>query len=289
MTVDVEDRTAAITCALVRLADLCGDLCRTHGPTRTTQSPSEEDTRMKSEWTQCFLVIYSGVLTAVFAASTISGCAAATRKASFDEIDVQRINVIEPDGTPRLVISNMAKFPGSFFNGKEARRPDRSTTGLLFMNDEGTEMGGLIFDGAKSKDGRIESSGHLSFDQYDQDQLFAIDADQEGATKSTTLVISDRGNYSLHGALDEILRMKSLPQEQRRAAMKEFAATHPGDHERVVLGRAPDKSAILRMKDAEGRDRIVMKVVSEGAAVLQFLDENGRVIDQLPRKSGAGR
>jgi hypothetical protein len=57
----------------------------------------------------------------------ISGCVAATKRTSFDEINVQRINVIEPDVTPRLVISNKAKFPGSFFNGKETRRPDRPT------------------------------------------------------------------------------------------------------------------------------------------------------------------
>ena len=245
--------------------------------------------KVKSDWTQRFLMIYSGVLTVVFAASVISGCVSATTKTSFGEINVQRINVVEPDGTPRLVISNKARFPGSFFNGKETRRPDRPTTGLLFMNDEGTEMGGLIFDGAKGKDGQIASSGHLSFDQYDQDQLFAIDADQEGATKTTMLVISDRGDYSFHDALDEILRMNSLPQEQRQAARKRFFETHPGDHPRLVLGRAADKSAILRMKDAEGRDRIVMKVVADGAPVLQFLDESGKVVEQLPRNPDGGR
>jgi hypothetical protein len=157
------------------------------------------------------------------------------------------------------------------------------------MNDEGTEMGGLIFDGAKGKAGQIASSVHLSFDQYDQDQLFAIDADQEGVTKTTMLVISDRGDYSFHDALDEIVRMNSLPQEQRQPAMTRFLETHPGDHQRVVLGRAGDKSAILRVKDTEGRDRIVMKVVADGAPVLQFLDESGRVVEQLPRNSGARR
>jgi hypothetical protein len=131
---------------------------------------------MTSDWKQRFLVIYSGVLTAVFAGAVIAACATATKTARFAEIDVQRINVIEPDGTTRLVISNRAKFPGSFFRGKEIARPDRQTTGLLFVNDEGTEMGGLTFDGAKGKDGQISSNGHLSFDQYDQDQIFAIGA-----------------------------------------------------------------------------------------------------------------
>jgi hypothetical protein len=64
-------------------------------------------------------------------------------------------------------------------------------------------MGGLIFDGAKSKDGQISGNGHLSFDQYDQDQVFAIDAGQDGTAKQTMLVISDRGDYPLHESLEE--------------------------------------------------------------------------------------
>jgi hypothetical protein len=43
------------------------------------------------------------------------------------------------------------------------------------------------------------------------------------------------------------------------------------------------------MKDAEGHDRIVMKVVADGAPVLQFLDESGKVVEQLPRNPGGGR
>jgi hypothetical protein len=230
-----------------------------------------------------FLVIYSGMLTAVFAGTVITACATTAKKARFDEIDVQRINVIEPDGTMRLVISDKAKFPGSFFQGKEVSRPDRQATGLLFLNDEGTEMGGLTFDGAKGKDGQVRSDGHLSFDQYDQDQVFALDAGQEGTSKPTMLVISDRGDWPLHKAFDEITRIKALPTQESQAAMKKFVESHPGNQTRLVLGRASDKSAVLRLEDTEGRDRIVMKVGGDGTPILQFLDENGKVVDELPR------
>jgi len=33
-------------------------------------------------------------------------------------------------------------------------------------------MGGLTFDGWKDKNGKIQNNGHLSFDQYMQDQVF---------------------------------------------------------------------------------------------------------------------
>ena len=116
-----------------------------------------------------FLPVYAGVLTAVFALSVITGFTR-PRSASFDEIDVGRINVREPDGTLRLVLSSKAQFPGLYFEGKEYEHPNRSTAGLLFFNDEGTESGGLIYGGAKDADGGVDAYSHLSFDQYEQDQ-----------------------------------------------------------------------------------------------------------------------
>jgi hypothetical protein len=78
---------------------------------------------MKGESAQRFLMIYSGVLTAVFAVTLLGGLVAQPQKPKFDEIDVQRINVYEPDGTLRTVISNKARFPGLIIRGKEYRHP----------------------------------------------------------------------------------------------------------------------------------------------------------------------
>ena len=207
---------------------------------------------------QRFLEIYAGVLTATFAI-TVFGGFAESRKTVFDEVDVHRINIVEPDGTLRLVISDKAKFPGSFVNGKEIARPDRHDTGLLFLNEEGTEMGGLTFDGWKDKNGEIQNNGHLSFDQYMQDQVFSLDAGQEGGKHYSVI------NFT-----------------ERQAEWKKFMETHPGDASRMVLGRAADTSAVLKMRDPQGRDRLVIKVAADGSPSIQFLDEGGRVVSQLP-------
>lgn len=113
---------------------------------------------MKFASREGFLEIYAGVLTAAFAI-TVFGGFTESRKTAFDEIEVHRINIVEPDGTLRLVISDKAKFPGSFVSGKEIARPDRHDTGLLFLNGEGTEMGGLTFDGWKDKNGKFRTTG----------------------------------------------------------------------------------------------------------------------------------
>src|SRR5258705_13928342 len=53
----------------------------------------------------------------------------------------------------------------------EFAQPDRCRyAGMLFMNNEGTENGGLIFGGHQSSDGKPHSFGHLSFDEYQEGQ-----------------------------------------------------------------------------------------------------------------------
>lgn len=235
---------------------------------------------MKFLASQKFLAVYSGVLTVAFVVTVICGFAA-PRNETFDQITVHRINFVEPDGTPRLIISNRAEFPGAYVHGKEYPRLDRSdVAGMLFMNDEGTENGGLIWGGLK-KEGKIESHGHLSFDNYDQDQVFAVDAGQDGADKFSAMRISERGDYPIQEAVEAKERIEKLPEAERKAEWEKFFATHTGDANRIYLGRAADKSASLRIKDQKGRDRLVLRVNAEGNPVIQFLDDNGKVTKEF--------
>ena len=107
-----------------------------------------------------FLAVYSAVLTVVFllttclnlsrdwlrTATVAGGEQKGARHADFDQLTVHRINVVEPDGTPRLVISDKAEFPGGFYMGKEFTRAERQEAGMLFNNDEGTENGGCCLE-----------------------------------------------------------------------------------------------------------------------------------------------
>jgi len=220
-----------------------------------------------------FLAIYSGVLTVAFAATILTGFAENERKASFDQIDVQRINIVEPDGTLRMVISDKSQFPGIIINNKEHTHPGgRSSAGMLFFNDEGTENGGLIFGGMKDKSGAVSSYGHLSFDRYLQDQVFTIDASEEGNRKRSGLSIVDDPDWLITDFLN------ASPAEQQT-----FFKTHAPPQQRIYLGRTPDDSASLTLKDKDGHARIVIKVNPDGSPVLQFLDESGKVTYSLPQ------
>jgi hypothetical protein len=232
-----------------------------------------------------FLAIYSGVLTVAFAVVVLAGFAESRRKQTFDEIDVHRINVIEPDGTLRLVISNKAEFPGIIIKGKETPHPDRSTAGMLFFNDEGTENGGLIFGGSKDKQGKVSSYGHLSFDQYEQDQVFSIDAGEENGKRTSELRVIDQPDHPITEDIAAAERIGKLPEDRQAAAWKQFRATTPHSEPRIVLGRSDDRSVALRLKDEQGRDRLVIRVQPDGSPVVEFLDENGKITSRLPSAS----
>jgi hypothetical protein len=55
---------------------------------------------------------------------------------------------------------------------------------MLFMSDEGTEQGGLIWGAEQLPHGTIEKHGHLSLDQYEENQIFALDAGRKARTSS---------------------------------------------------------------------------------------------------------
>ncbi len=64
-----------------------------------------------------YLVAYSFVVTLAFIGAVVYG----VRAASPDKVktlDIERLNIVEPDGTLRLVISNRARFPGAIIRGQ---------------------------------------------------------------------------------------------------------------------------------------------------------------------------
>lgn len=64
---------------------------------------------------------------------------------------------------------------------------------------------------------------------------------------------TDQGDYSIMDAFEAKKRIDGLPAEQRQSEWKKLMETHPGDANRIVLGRAADTSAVLKMRDPRAR------------------------------------
>lgn len=226
-----------------------------------------------------FLVAYSGVLTATLAVVLLTG-AVGSGKATFEEIDVQRLNLREPDGTLRYVLSNEARFPGAIIRGKEYEHP-RNGAGMLFYNDEGTEVGGLGFSGSRDEDGKVISGVSMSFDRYEQDQIVQILAEDAGGDRYVAgLVVNDVPSYSILSDIEKLQKVRSLPEGERNAAIEELRRDYPGG-QRLFAGRGPDGTVALVLNDASKKTRIRIAVDASGEAAIEFLDDKGEVTGRL--------
>lgn len=204
---------------------------------------------------------------------------AASKVADFDRIRVHRVDVVEPDGTPRLILSDKAEYPGSFFHRREVARADRAgVAGLLFINDEGSEDGGLIYGGAMIK-GKPSSFSHLSFDQYDQDQTVvmgtALDTD---GSEFAGFTLNDVSSHPLTPeVMKQAEKIKAMPHGPERAAAWTAFVKEYGLQQRASLRRNEDGSVGLGLRDKQGRVRLRVALDANGQPSIQFLDANGKV------------
>jgi hypothetical protein len=228
-----------------------------------------------------FLAGATTMAAALAAIVTLTGAKSPARHESFDEITVGRINIVEPDGTRRIILSNKAQFPGEFQQGKEGARPDRrSFAGMLFINEEGTENGGLIQKGSIGADGRISSGLSLTFDRFRQDQALQLINNDSATHQRTGISINDIPYYKLTSA-DDMKRFGEesgkLPEAEQGAYWKKLADEGRLMQNRIWLGNTGDKGSALQLKDARGRTRMMLLVAADGKAEIRMLDEQGKL------------
>jgi hypothetical protein len=222
------------------------------------------------------LAAYAGGITAALCVVLLTGTSG--RQTEFNEISVNRLNVLEPDGTVRMVISGREDSPGLYAMNEHHERADRPA-GLYFMNDEGTEVGGLIFSGERREDGRPFSMVHFSMDNYNQDQALVLRHIQDEGTV-TGLMVNDVP--SVEYDYDALAQLNDLDGEERRAAMAEIRESGVWDSRlRMFAGRGRNGDATIYLNDAEGRHRFLMAVTETGEVKLQLFDEEGQMTRDL--------
>lgn len=236
-----------------------------------------------------FLAIYSGVLTLVFAATIVTGFAENERKATFDQIDVQRINIVGPSGQNEMVIANHQAIPDAIIDGKTFPSQGRHDgAGIIFYNSEGDEDGGIGFASKKTANG-YEAGGDLMFDQHKQDQTVGIEYSDDNGKRKAGLQVWDRPDIDLAQMVEHFNSVRNMPAgPEKDAAMKQLQEqAKNGDFgaTRLFAGKTTDRNASVILCDGKSRPRLRLTVSAAGDSKIDFLDENGKVTYSLPQSS----
>lgn len=228
--------------------------------------------------------ILSWGLLALFALTGFSQQA----RTKFTEIDLERLNVIGTNGKPVLVLANRRLIPGPSINGKDYPRSLADgrdlLSGMIFFNEQGDEVGGLIYNGIK-KDSGYSALGHLSFDQWKQNQVVALQYLDNGTSRRAGLRVWDRPtNIGFDTQLDRSLRLMQSEGNARETIRREIeAARVRGElgNERLFVG-SQDQTAQIQLRDKQARVRVQLYVDDKDVARLEFLDETGKVAASYP-------
>lgn len=233
------------------------------------------------------IFVWLALLTVAVCYAAWSGAATDRKITSFDEINVHRINIIEPDGKPRVIISNRARMAGLYWGGKEYQHHNRDEGGFLFFNDDGDEVGGLIFSNRKQGD-QYSAGTRLLFDQYKQDQTLGLIYAEEDGHREAGMRVWDRPDKSMLPAIelsDKLGRATSdAEREQLKAEMKKLEGDYRGGTaERFYAGKQLG-DAVVKLADKQGRPRLLLKVNGAGESSIEFLDESGKVVRRIPEQ-----
>jgi hypothetical protein len=201
-------------------------------------------------------------------------------------LTVERINIVDSTGALALVLSNGARLPGAMFEGREYPQSfvgRGRSAGMIFFNEAGDEVGGLIYEGA-ARDSGYRAFGHLSFDQWKQNQVVALQYQDNGRSRSAGLRVWDRPTNDLERQFALAQRMLQTPAGPLRDSLdaeRRRARTEVEGKQRLFLG-SDDRVAALELKDGMGRTRVKLSVDSAGTARLEFLDADGKTAAVYP-------
>lgn len=226
------------------------------------------------------LKAYAVLTTGVLVVLLFTGLTSRRGRESFEEIDVERINIVEADGTLRMVISNQARQHPGIVNGKVIQRSTPRPPGMIFFNQHGDEMGGLIF-GANGDTGHF---GSFTWDKVRNDQTIGFrHLEGDDGRYSSALEMWQRPNIPSDQAMEAYEAARALgDQAARDSAIAALEASGALGARRLFFGKGRDDALLLDMRDVRGRTRIRMSVAPGGEARLEFLDEDGGVVYRIP-------
>jgi hypothetical protein len=231
-------------------------------------------------WLRTYAVTSSLILIVL----VVAGFRQVSPAKNLGEITVERVNVVDANGTLRMVLAGKDRMHPGVMDGVTIDRP-RPVAGMLFFNDEGDEVGGLTYTGQVTG-GRGRANAGLMFDQLKQDQTIGISYNEGNGQRSAGFQVWDRSDtVRLSELIRKLNAANKLPAgTERDAAVAEIRSTAPPGPRRIFVGKTQDKAATMVLSDANGKARLTLTVDAAGNPRIEFLDETGKVVARIPEK-----
>ena len=231
--------------------------------------------------TNILLKAYSVTLTFILLFILITGYRPYNEIEQFKEINVERINIIEPDGKLKMVISNRDRQHPGMINGELHGKRERPP-GILFFNEEQDEIGGIGFHGNGEIGG---NQTFMSFDQYKNDQVMHMMhyTDEQGDNKYGLLLWDRAKEFQTNERLEimDSLERAGLNYRRKLEVLKEMNGGEPVLASRLFLGRNYDRTAGLFLRDRQGIERLRFYIDAENNPKIELLDENGNLVKNI--------
>ena len=226
-----------------------------------------------------FLKTYSITLTLALIYLIVMSFKTDSSKQKFKEISVERINVVEPNGDLKMVISNSERQHPGMFDGEvlmDRKRPP----GMIFFNEEQDEVGGLVYSG-NEEDGMGVA---LSVDQYKNDQVMQMLYERyKNGKQQYGLNIWDRADHltlpEMVKTLDSLKKVEGITKQKIGSVLKDKNKGEPISAQRLFTGKNVNEQVGVFINDEYGNPRIKIYIDENNQPKFELLDEDGEKTD----------
>ena len=228
---------------------------------------------------------YVIVLTSLLIVFWFTGFTQRSDKQHFNEIDVERLNIVEADGSFRFVLTNGSRAPGAIIGGKEIRRSNSNNSpAIIFYNEEGDENGALVTAGRKKPDGKFYAASRLVFDRFQRDEMLSLQYYEDNGTQYAGLSLQDTRDIPSSEFLEGNDSIRAMPDgEAKKQALQKFQEeANKVGAPRLFIGKGRNKAIVVNLRDQLGQSRLRLQVDSLGSPRMDFLDKNGNITYSLP-------
>lgn len=190
-----------------------------------------------------FLKFYARLLTLFLFTFAFFSC----QNKEKDEITVKRINVVNEDGTPAVIISNRDRIPPPVLDGQEFKRAV-TASGIINYNADGNERGGIAV-----ADNENLAMTAMVLDYMTMDAIGMISSEDLETNKfSAILTVND-------------------PDKDRRIGY---------GTNRMTLGTKNGNAGLI-INSPDGKPRVIIEVDTLDEVSFYVLDAKGNIIKDL--------